>query len=77
MKKSDLAMIVLIASLSVMIAFFIANSISFLKVSDKGEKVKTATEVKSEVVPPSDKIFNKDAINPTVETIIGGTPAAQ
>lgn len=74
MKKSDIAMIVLIASLSVMVAFFIANSIPFLKPNVKGVKIPTAERITSDVTAPSDQIFNKQAINPTVETIIG-TPA--
>ncbi len=77
MKKSDMAMILLIAAASVMVAFFVANSIPVLKPSDKGEKVKTIEPITAEVAQPSDRIFNKQAINPTVETIIGGAHATQ
>lgn len=73
MKKSDIAMIVLIASLSVMTAFFIANSLPFLKVSDKGETVKTTDGITDTVAAPDKKIFNSNNINPTVETVIVDT----
>lgn len=74
MKKSDIAMIVLIASLSVVIAFFIANSLPFLKVDEQSAKVPTIEKVPdgiSDANQPSADIFNKDAINPTVKTVVG------
>ena len=77
MKKSDIAMILLIASLSVMIAFFIANSLPFLKVSEDGVKVKTVQKIESNVKEPDPRVFNDQAINPTVETVIGGNAPAQ
>lgn len=72
MKKTDLAMIILVASVSVLIAFFIANSLPFLKVSDSGEKVKTIEPISAETTEPDPRVFYKGAINPTIETIIGG-----
>lgn len=66
-------MIVLIASVSVMIAFLVANQLPFLKLPEDGQKVKT-TEVISETVDdPDTKVFNSNAINPTVQTVIGGS----
>lgn len=73
MKKGDIAMVILIATLSVMSAFFIANSIPMLQVSIKGEKVKTVEKITSTVEQPDETIFNSTKINPTVETVIGGT----
>lgn len=73
MKKSDLAMIVLIAGVSVMVAFFIAKSLPFLQLDEKGVKVKTIDSISAEVDDPDPTIFNKDAINPTVKTVIGGS----
>lgn len=72
MKKTDIAMIILIASLSVMIAFVVANAIPALKVSDSGVKVDTVEKINSTVDQPDTNVFNEDAINPTVETVIGG-----
>lgn len=73
MKKGDIAMIILIATLSIMSAFFVANSIPMLQVSIKGEKVKTVENVTSTIQQPDETIFNSTKINPTVETVIGGT----
>lgn len=74
MKKSDIAMLILIASLSVVIAFFIANSLPFLKVDQQSAKVPTVEAVPAgigEESMPSTKVFNKRAINPTVKAVIG------
>ena len=73
MKKSDLAMIILIASVSALIAFTIANSLPFLKLDTKGVKVKTIEAISADVTPPDPAVFNEDAINPTVKTVIGGS----
>ncbi len=71
MKKSEIAMIVLIASVSMMAAFAIANSVPFLKVDKAGVKVDQAVELSADVSEPDTRVFNKDAINPTVKTVIG------
>lgn len=72
MKKTDIAMIILIASVTVIIAFVVANQISFLKPPEKGQKVKTIEKITSSVEEPSPKVFNAEGINPTVQTVIGG-----
>ncbi len=77
MKKSDLAMIILIASMTAFIAFAIGNSIPALKPNKAGVKVPTAEKVESEVTAPDQTVFNKDAINPTVQTVIGGSQSGQ
>lgn len=73
MKKTDIAMIVLIASVSVLVAFFIINSLPFLKVSSTGEKAKSIDEITTKKLEPDTKVFTQGNINPTVETIIGGS----
>ena len=35
-------------------------------------KVRTVESISGEITSPDAKIFNKDAINPTVEVVIGG-----
>jgi hypothetical protein len=72
MKKSDLAMIILIAGMSALIAFLIGNQIAFLKPDQNGVKIPTAQKISTSVTEPDPAIFNKDAINPTVQTVIGG-----
>lgn len=76
MKKSDIAMIILIASVSAMIAFLIGNQFSVLRPDPKGVKIPTATAIQSEVSEPDKTLFNSQAINPTVQTVIGGSAAA-
>ncbi len=71
MKKSDIAMVILIASISVVVAFFVASSIPLLRVSPQGEKVEMVEKVPDTIDEPDTAVFNKDAINPAVETIIG------
>lgn len=75
MKTSEVAMIVLIASVSVMIAFLIANSLPFLKVDTSEAKAPTIERIEPGIPEsdlPSPTVFNPDkAINPTVRTNIG------
>ena len=71
MKKTDIAMIMLIASLGVMIAYFVATNIPFLKVPEDGVKVQTIRTISDQVTDPDERIFHKDAINPTIEVIVG------
>ena len=72
MKKADIAMIILIASVSVMVSFFVAKSL-FGGVYTGSAKVKTIEKIESSVEKPSSEIFNKDAINPAVHVQITGT----
>jgi len=72
MKKSEIAMIILVASVAIMVAWAIASRMSFLKVNPDGVTVKTVDTI-SPTLPeePDPAVFNKEAINPTVITIIG------
>ena len=72
MKKADIAMIVLIASVSVMISFFVAQSI-FGNVYSGTAQVDTIDKIDSTIVLPNPDIFNKNAINPAVQVKITGT----
>lgn len=69
MKKTDIAMIILIAAISVTIAFFVTKSI-FGDTATEEVKVKTIDAISSEVAAPDEKIFNSNAINPAVEVQI-------
>lgn len=70
MKKSDIAMIILIASISMLVAYFASKSI-LGDVGNQSVKVKTAEKITTEVTQPDSSVFNSSAINPTVEVIIG------
>lgn len=72
MKKTDIAMIILIASVSVMVAYFVAEGV-FGGASNASVKVKTIDAINSTIVEPSPSIFNKNAINPAVQVQINGT----
>ncbi|MCA9335019.1 hypothetical protein KC953_02650 [Candidatus Saccharibacteria bacterium] len=71
MKQSEIATIVLVASISVISAFFIANAAIGQPEGDNA-KVRTTTEITSDIVLPDQKIFNNNAINPTIKVEIGG-----
>ncbi len=72
MKKTDIAMIVLIASISVIVAFFATNAI-FGDASTEEVKVKTIEKIDTAEVTPDTTIFNSNAINPTIEVQVGGS----
>jgi len=71
MKKNDLAGIILIASISALVAWFGANAIFGEGPKQSALKVKTAEVITAEVEKPDKRIFNSTAINPTVERSIG------
>lgn len=67
-------MIVLIAAVSVLIAYFVTKGILGDAASEP-VSVDTIDKIESTIVPPSDTIFNPNAINPAVEVQI--TPGSQ
>lgn len=69
MKKTDIAMIILIATVSVLAAFFITRSV-FGSDPNEAVKVKTIEAVEATIVEPDTSIFNENAINPAVEVQI-------
>lgn len=72
MKKSEIAMIILIASISVIVSFFVAKSI-FGDVYEGSAVVKTIKPISPELVEPDSRIFNSKSINPVVTIQIDGT----
>ena len=72
MKKADIAMIILIASVSVLVSYFVAKSI-FGDVYSGTAKVKTIDSIEPTIVEPDSDIFNSTAINPAVQVQIGGS----
>ncbi len=70
MKKTDIATIVTIALLSMGAAYFLAVALVG-RPSAESVKVKTVDSISSDVTEPDKTVFNSDAINPTVEVIIG------
>jgi len=70
MKKSDIAMIILIASISVMVSYFVAKAL-IGDTANQSAVVKTTDEITTDVEKPDTSVFNSKAINPTVQVIIG------
>lgn len=70
MRKNDIAAIIAIASVSIVVAYFVAGAV-IGKPTGQTEKVRTIEEISPEVAETDSSIFNKDAINPTVEVVIG------
>lgn len=70
MKNSDIATLILIASASMLIAYFVTDGL-IGKPANESVKVKTIDSISAEIQEPDENIFNKDAINPTVEVVIG------
>lgn len=70
MKKTDIATIILIATLSTLFAYFIGNSL-FGDPNEESVTVEYMDPISTEVNEPDPEVFNPMAINPTVEVIIG------
>lgn len=76
MKKTDIAMIILIAGVSILVAYFIMNSVlSGFKTTPV--TVKTADTISTDVTPPDPSVFNGKAINPTIKVNIGNSDSNQ
>ena len=75
MKNTDVAAIILIASISMLVAYFVASAVIGTPGSES-VKVKSVNEISSTVDQPDSTVFNSDAINPTVEVFIGDTQQA-
>lgn len=76
MKKTDIAMIMLVTAVGVLVGYILATNLTFLKPDEKGVEVQTMEELTSEVAPPNEKVFNNEAINPTVEVVVGRSGGA-
>lgn len=78
MKKTDIAMIILVASISVAIAYFVVRAIPGLNNVNQPVKVPTIEEYSADVGEVDSTVFSKDALNPTVRVTIGndGAPAS-
>ena len=70
MKKSDIVTIATVALLSAATAFFLTTAI-IGHPNGGSVKVKTVDPITSSVTSPDTSVFNQNAINPTVQVIIG------
>lgn len=76
MKKADIAVIILIISISLVAAYFIGQAVIGATNQGKAE-VETVEAITPEVAAPDKRIFNKDAINPAVPIKIGNSTNQQ
>lgn len=70
MKKSDIAVVVLIAGIATILAFVLGN----VFMGDPNEEkvtVQYMEVIASDIAQPDEELFNDLAINPTVETYVG------
>jgi len=70
MSKDNIAKLVLIIAFTLMIAYFVGQAVLGGRTS-KAVDVETAQPISADIVKPEEKIFNENAINPTVEITIG------
>ena len=73
MKKTDIALIIVIISISAGLSYWIAN-MTLGQANDKPITVRTAEEIQvgESQVAVDEEVFSKDGINPTVEVNISG-----
>lgn len=76
MKRNDIALLILIVSLTLVISFLIVKSV-FGEPQNQATKVEKVEPISSQIVQPSSSIFNKNAINPTVVIQIGNPANTQ
>lgn len=70
MKRTDVAMIVFIASISVLLSYFVAKAV-LGDTQSEAVTVKTIDAIQKDVKNPDERVFNEAAVNPTVEVYIG------
>lgn len=76
MKKSEIALIILIVSIVAFATYLIINTF-VSKATAQSVEVEVVEVITSEVVEPDPAIFNEDAINPTVKVKIGDQSGQQ
>lgn len=76
MKKNEIALLVLIVSMTGLIAFFVGRSF-FSGQASKPVSVDTIDLITPNLSEPSSEIFNENGINPTVPIKIGGGDGAK
>jgi len=76
MKRNDLALIVLIVSISMVAAYFLGKAV-IGEPKKQQQQVEVVDPITADVTQPDAAIFNKDAINPTVPIQIGNSSNQQ
>lgn len=71
MKRSDIVAVVIVVLILAGIAYAVANALIGQAGGRQSTKVRTVEAISSTVDQPDSAVFNKDAVNPTVEVIVG------
>mgnify|MGYP000895703324 CR=1 FL=1 len=69
MKRTEIAMIILIASAAALITFFAVNSLLGGRIKQSAT-IEETEEIDRQLAKPTNRIFNVRAINPTVEVYV-------
>jgi len=69
MKKTDIAAIILIASIGLLVSYLIGNKFLGAKVQN-GQEVKTIQVISADKLTPDSHVFSSDAVNPTVQITV-------
>lgn len=72
MKKNEIALLILVASLAAFVTYLAANALIGGRTSQP-VAVESIEPISAEIQTPSKEIFNDQAINPTVPINIGGS----
>jgi hypothetical protein len=76
MKRNDIAVLILIASITLVLSFLLVKSL-FGSPTALQTKVESVEPISATLQQPPITVFNKDAINPTVLIQIGDTSNQQ
>lgn len=71
MKRTDIVSIAIIAGISMVVAYVVAQALIGSPTGKQSAKVRTAEPISAHVDQPDPAVFNSNAINPTVEVVVG------
>ncbi len=71
MKQTDIAMLVLIVSITLVVSYFLGNAVLGGD-SNRSTEVEKVVEISGEFPPIPEEVFNDEAINLTRQIDIGG-----
>ncbi len=67
-------MLILIASGSILVSYFVASATPIGKASAEPVEIETIERIERTVATPDPRVFNQQAINPSVEVNIESSP---
>lgn len=70
MKQSDIITVVIIAVVGTIAAYFGVNML-LGNPADATYQIKTIGDISTELADPDPEVFNREAINPTIEVYVG------